>query len=202
MKLLFADTKQRQEIFRELFQTKYYQALQNRIKSDAKNVYGACMDAKKSISQYISEIQCEASSIYAPQVELAKADRLSIEKVMELLGFLIDSDEAKESGLQRRLNAMDRLLTYTNEKIGKAQNAEQLRKRKEELLQTAEANKEAEDKARESLKLREADTEKIQELKEKAAEAERELPKYDDYEFFVRACGCREKGTQFLSGIP
>ena len=182
MKLLFADTKQRQEIFRELFQTKYYQALQNRIKSDAKNVYGACMDAKKSISQYISEIQCEASSIYAPQVELAKADRLSIEKVMELLGFLIDSDEAKESGLQRRLNAMDRLLTYTNEKIGKAQNAEQLRKRKEELLQTAEANKEAEDKARESLKLREADTEKIQELKEKAAEAERELPKYDDYE--------------------
>lgn len=182
MKLLFADTKQRQEIFRELFQTKYYQALQNRIKSDAKNVYGACMDAKKSISQYISEIQCEPSSIYSPQVELAKSDRLSIEKVMELLGFLIDSDEAKESGLQRRLNAMDRLLTYTNEKIGKAQNAEQLRKRKVDLLQTAESNREAEDKARESLKLREADKEKIQELKEKAADAERELPKYDDYE--------------------
>lgn len=182
MKLLFADTKQRQEIFRELFQTKYYQALQNRIKTDAKNVYGACMDAKKSISQYISEIQCEASGIYAPQVELAKADRLSIEKVMELLGFLIDSDEAKESGLQRRLNAMDRLLTYTNEKIGKAQNAEQIKKRKEDLLKTAEINREAEGKARESLKLREADKEKIQELKEKAADAEREIPKYDGYE--------------------
>lgn len=182
MKLLFADTKQRQEIFRELFRTKYYQALQNRIKSDTKNVYGACMDAKKSIHQYIADIRCEESSIYAPQVEQAKADKMSVEKVIELLGFLTEADEKNEKEAQRRLNALDRLLTYTNEKIGKARNAEQLKERMEDLSQKLETFKKAEEQAKEELDGKEPEKEKIKELKEKAAELERELPKYSIYD--------------------
>lgn len=198
MRLLFADTKQRQEIFRELFQTKYYQALQNRIKSDTKNVYGACMDAKKSIHQYIADIRCEESSIYFPQVEEAKVDKMSIEKVLELLGFLTEADEKNEKEAQRRLNALDRLLTYINEKIGKARNVEQIKERMEDLSQKLETLKKSEGQAKEELDGKEPEKEKIRELKEKAAELERELPKYSTYDALCHeADGAKKELSSF-----
>ena len=198
MRLLFADTKQRQEIFRELFQTKYYQALQNRIKSDTKNVYGACMDAKKSSHQYIADIRCEESSIYFPQVEEAKVDKMSIEKVLELLGFLTEADEKNEKEAQRRLNALDRLLTYINEKIGKARNVEQIKERMEDLSQKLETLKKSEGQAKEELDGKEPEKEKIRELKEKAAELERELPKYSTYDALCHeADGAKKELSSF-----
>ena len=199
MRLLFADTKQRQEIFRELFRTKYYQTLQNRIKSDTKNVYGACMDAKKSIHQYIADIRCEESSIYAPQVEQAKADKMSIEKVMELLGLLTEADEKNEKASQRRMNALDRLLTYINEKIGKTRNAEQLKERMEDLSQKLETFKKEEEQAKEELDGKEPEKEKIKELKEKAAELDRELPKYSMYDALCREADDAKKELSSLS---
>lgn len=182
MQLLLADTKQRQEIFRELFQTKFYQLLQNRLKSDSKNVYGACMDAKKSIEQYIADIRCEESSIYHPQLETAKAGKLSIEKVIELLGYIIEADEKDENASKDRLADLDDRTASVNEKIGTARTAAQIKSKKEKLQEQEVKLIIAEADAKEKLKDEDAEKDKIESLKKAADDQERELPKYEVYE--------------------
>lgn len=182
MQLLLADTKQRQEIFRELFQTKFYQLIQNRLKSDSKNVYGACMDAKKSIEQYIADIRCEESSIYHPQLETAKAGKLSIEKVIELLGYIIEADEKDENASKDRLADLDDRAASVNEKIGTARTAAQIKSKKEKLQEQESKLITAEADAKEKLKDEDAEKDKIASLKKAADDQERELPKYEAYE--------------------
>ena len=182
MQLLLSDTKQRQEIFRELFQTKFYQLIQNRLKSDSKNVYGACMDAKKSIEQYIADIRCEESSIYHPQLETAKAGKLSIEKVIELLGYIIEADEKDENASKDRLADLDDRTASVNEKIGTARTAAQIKSKKEKLQEQESKLITAEADAKEKLKDEDAEKDKIASLKKAADDQERELPKYEAYE--------------------
>lgn len=182
MQLLLADTKQRQEIFRELFQTKFYQLIQNRLKSDSKNVYGACMDAKKSIEQYIADIRCEESSIYHPQLETAKAGKLSIEKVIELLGYIIEADEKDENASKDRLADLDERTASVNEKIGTARTAAQIKSKKEKLQEQESKLVIAEAEAKDKLKDEEAEKDKISALKKAVDDQERELPKYEAYE--------------------
>lgn len=182
MQLLLADTKQRQEIFRELFQTKFYQLIQNRLKSDSKNVYGACMDAKKSIEQYIADIRCEESSIYHPQLETAKAGKLSIEKVIELLGYIIEADEKDENASKDRLADLDERTASVNEKIGTARTAAQIKSKKEKLQEQESKLVTAEAEAKDKLKDEEAEKDKISALKKAVDDQERELPKYETYE--------------------
>ena len=182
MQLLLADTKQRQEIFRELFQTKFYQLIQNRLKSDSKNVYGACMDAKKSIEQYIADIRCEESSIYHPQLETAKAGKLSIEKVIELLGYIIEADEKDENASKDRLADLDERTASVNEKIGTARTAAQIKSKKEKLQEQESKLVIAEAEAKDKLKDEEAEKDKISALKKAVDDQERELPKYETYE--------------------
>lgn len=182
MQLLLADTKQRQEIFRELFQTKFYQLIQNRLKSDSKNVYGACMDAKKSIEQYIADIRCEESSIYHPQLETAKAGKLSVEKVIELLGYIIEADEKDENASKDRLADLDERTASVNEKIGTARTAAQIKSKKEKLQEQESKLVTAEAEAKDKLKDEEAEKDKITALKKAVDDQERELPKYEAYE--------------------
>ena len=182
MQLLLADTKQRQEIFRELFQTKFYQLVQNRLKSDSKNVYGACMDAKKSIEQYIADIRCEESSIYHPQLEMAKAGKLSVEKVIELLGYIIEADEKDENASKDRLADLDERTASVNEKIGTARTAAQIKSKKEKLQEQESKLVIAEAEAKDKLKDEEAEKDKISALKKAVDDQERELPKYEAYE--------------------
>ena len=182
MQLLLADTKQRQEIFRELFQTKFYQLIQNRLKSDSKNVYGACMDAKKSIEQYIADIRCEEFSIYHPQLETAKAGKLSVEKVIELLGYIIEADEKDENASKDRLADLDERTASVNEKIGTARTAAQIKSKKEKLQEQESKLVTAEAEAKDKLKDEEAEKDKITALKKAVDDQERELPKYETYE--------------------
>ena len=59
LKLLLADTKERQGIFREIFKTGYYQTLQDRLKAESGKLADQCTAARNSVSQYISGILCD-----------------------------------------------------------------------------------------------------------------------------------------------
>ena len=59
LKLLIASTKERQEIFRQIFQTKNFETLQYRLKSESAALSNQYQDIQKSIEQYIDGIVCE-----------------------------------------------------------------------------------------------------------------------------------------------
>ena len=60
LKLLLADTKSRQEIFREIFHTRFYMAFQERLKQETAQLQRACEAARSSLTQYLHGAVCPA----------------------------------------------------------------------------------------------------------------------------------------------
>ena len=75
MKLLMASTKQRTEIFREIFHTKLYQSWQDRLKTESKALHDAYDDSVKSIMQYTDGILCKPESDSSYTIENMKSQQ-------------------------------------------------------------------------------------------------------------------------------
>jgi len=102
-KLLQADTKARQEIFRDIFGTERYVVLQNQLKERANEVYALRKQATQSVEQYISGILCGEDSLLALDVNRAKDGALPMAELMELFEKLEAEDEAANEALAVRL---------------------------------------------------------------------------------------------------
>ena len=94
LKLLLADTKDRQAIFRSIFNTHLYVQLQNRLKDDANGVWVQWKDAGQSICQYMEGIVCGADSAHLDETAKAKAGELPTSEVLSLLETLLEEDNS------------------------------------------------------------------------------------------------------------
>lgn len=122
-KLLLADTKQRQEIFRKLFKTSYYQKLQNELDIKRKEIYDIVEDGKKSVNQYIRDISVDENDVLALEVFKAKNGELTTEDIIELIDKIIKQDKALKDKTDEDLANINKELERINEGIGAAQAA-------------------------------------------------------------------------------
>ncbi len=76
LKLLLADTRSRQEIFREIFHTRYYMVFQEKMKSESGKLQRDCEAARASVQQYIGGIVCREDDLCGPRLEKAQAGEL------------------------------------------------------------------------------------------------------------------------------
>ena len=106
-KLLQADTKKRQEIFRDIFKTKLYVTLQDRLKNLAADVRKQGDLTLRSIQQYISGIDCPQDSPFAENARQALAGELPLPEVMELLDNLLEADHTAQQKLEQDLNQIN-----------------------------------------------------------------------------------------------
>ena len=83
LKLLLAETKERQKIFRNIFHTNLYVQLQEQLSKQAGKVKYQWEDVRDSIRQYMDGILWEETSRYAQQADLAKSGELPVAEVME-----------------------------------------------------------------------------------------------------------------------
>ena len=179
LKLLLADTKDRQEIFRELFRTQLYQTLQYRLEDKRKDIYGQVQDGRKSVNQYIKGIQVDPDDVLSIEVEKAKKEELTSEAVIELLDKLTDQDSALKDKLDGELKKINDDLEAVNQKIGVAQEVEKAKRAKadaEEKLKNEEPKLEQRQKEHDQAKtalIGKAGIEK------EATTIENELPGYD-----------------------
>lgn len=193
LKLLLADTKERQEIFRKLFKTECYQTLQNQLEAERKKSYVACEDARKSVKQYISGIVCRSDDQLVLEADKARTGEMVIDDVMELIEKLLSGDLARKDAARQQIEGLDKTLSEVNENIGKAK---QLEKAVADL-EKARAELEKELPREEGFKKAFEDAEK--ELPKKddysrlKAQIEAELPRYREYEEILLATGKLEK---------
>ena len=103
LKLLLADTKERQKIFRNIFHTNLYVELQDRLSKQANAVKYQWEDVRKSIRQYVEAILCQEDSAYADQVQQAKAETLPVEEVLTLLENILEEDQSSQKDLEQSL---------------------------------------------------------------------------------------------------
>ena len=110
LKLLLAGTKERQAIFRQIFETKYYQIFQEKLKKETADLDRECSDRKKSIKQYLSGIKCDETSPVFSEIMKAKEGQLPTDKAIDLLNEMILEDKDAQEILTDRIGkTKDRL---------------------------------------------------------------------------------------------
>lgn len=121
-RLLSGKTEDRGTIFREIFGTRPYQQFQEKLKDQAKALYGQYADTRKSIGQYTDGvIPGEERADLA--IRWKEAQKGSLEVMLELLEQMITADMEEEHAADGRMKAIREEMSALGLKLGKAQSA-------------------------------------------------------------------------------
>ena len=120
-RLLQADTKERQKIFRDIFGTGLFVTLQNQLKDKAAEVREKRDQAARSIQQYISGMVCDPESALAADVKTARSGEMPFVDVMELFDRLLQEDRDTETTLDARLGETEKALEIISAQLTRAQ---------------------------------------------------------------------------------
>ncbi len=185
LKLLFAGTKERQDIFREIFQTKYYQDLQIQLKKEASDLNQQCEMARAQVKQYMGEIVCEREHELWETVENMADGGYPVNEVVEIVDKLLIEDKQAAEECDRQWDDIQKELESINVAIGKAETFEATGKEKEnksrQLAELSPAIKVLEETLA-SLRQEEEEQEK---KKEEVVLIERELPRYAEHQLLI-----------------
>ncbi|MDO4515887.1 MAG: SMC family ATPase [Bacillota bacterium] len=177
-KLLLADTKSRQEIFREIFQTRYYMVLQERMKSEAGKLQKDCEAARASVQQYIGGVLCREEDDLFPRLRQAQEGDLPFQETVALIETLIRQDQAADARCQGELDRLDRELNEVTALLGKAEELEKTRKTLAETQARGETQRLRVETDRERLAAEQAKIPRREALAREKAALETELPRY------------------------
>lgn len=127
LKLLVATTKQRQEIFRQIFRTAPFEALQTRLKADAAEQKKQYDEAMRSIAQYIEGILCAPDDVLSIEVRKAKKGEITTAQTVEVLSQIIEKDAAQLSVEEAARDAVEREISAVDKALGEAKQVSRAR---------------------------------------------------------------------------
>ena len=120
-KILLDKTENRKEIFRQIFKTHKFEAIQEQIKNETNALYSKFKVAKQNLIAYTNGIVCDENSERFAVVEKAKNDELLASEIIDLLTLLIKDDEELNAQLVGQLEALEENLNKVNSAISKAE---------------------------------------------------------------------------------
>lgn len=137
-KLLMANTKERETIFRDIFCTGNYKRLQDRIKDEFLSKYKEYDALSQRILQYMENVQCREDSRYFEELEKIREQKQAArqEEFCALLKDILDEESKELKEYEKEQNQLNKKLTAVNERIGIAAN---LRKAARELEKVEQA---------------------------------------------------------------
>ncbi len=120
MKLLLADTKTRQSIFRDLFKTGPYQKVQAQMAADLKAVEDEYERTCGDIKIYIDSIDADEDSERYAEVKKAKAGEMPTAEILVLLKEMLEQDEMFKNETDRKLADVNETLNSVNIELDRA----------------------------------------------------------------------------------
>ena len=181
-KLITASTKERQEIFRELFQTKNYNTLQFKLDDEAKKSKIECINLRNSIDQYIKGIACYREDPLFHEVTLATENKRALEQVLSLLETLLKQDETKEKCSKEILDTLQKALSENEIQASKASEWQKILKELQAVKDQLLENTSLCEKAKETFERQKAQHPLQDELSRRILTTQTELPRYDALE--------------------
>ncbi|MCM1253587.1 MAG: SMC family ATPase [Clostridium sp.] len=134
LRLLYAKTEERSKIFREIFHTKAYQALQERLKSESGKLRAEYESVRLSIAQYIDGVLTTEDEFGAAMEEVRQNQKvMTPAEIAELIRVQTEKEEKEAACLQEQIDEADKELEKINQIIGRIN---EQKKRKEELEYT------------------------------------------------------------------
>ncbi len=193
LKLLHADTGERQKIFRDIFKTGYYLTLQNRLKNESATLSSSYEKVKHSVEQYIGDIRCDEDDVLSIEVQKAKNGEMMTSDVVELLDQLLQKDGEILSKTNEQLNAVEKEIEKVNVIINRGENRRKSLEEQQKLKREYEEKNLLISKLDEKLKQLKSQNESFEEKKKLVAEVEAQ---FDEYE----SLGERRKRKKELIG--
>ena len=139
LKLLFADTNERSEIFRKIFETNIFHNISDKLRIRANQAKSILDDKKLELDIHIKNIQWEIEPI----------ESLEVFELLEILNNLIENDKSKEIEYKKEKNECQKILDNvkkeldTSEYINKSIDELELNKMKfEKMLEFKQKNEE------------------------------------------------------------
>ena len=198
LKLLLADTKERQEIFRKLFETEHYKALQMQILSDAKRLFVEKEDARKAIEHYVQSTTADPLSPLSLELAQAHKGAMLTADVLSLLERIIADDEMRREQLETEINeasaALEKISGHLTA-IGAYQKLQSDRSRTKVQLEEAEPKLDVLQKHYEAEQAREPER---KELERRITVLTEMLPQYAELGTLLQAQATREKELEKL----
>lgn len=151
LKLLLADTKARQEIFREIFQTRYYMVFQERLKGKAGELQRDCDALRASVQQYIAGVACPEDHPLWDALERARTGAMSFQETLELIQALICGDQTAYEESRAVLDRLDKEQETVTAKLAKAEEAEKTRRQLSQAVERREMEQAAMEEAQSRL---------------------------------------------------
>lgn len=189
LRLLFAKTEERSQIFRELFHTRAYGTLQDILKKEAAQLQAQCEEDNRSIGQYREGI------LWEPDQEPGEEEIRMTEDLLQILAQTIRQQKIKLDTLDREISDFDRAIEADNQVIGKAETQKKLRKELENAQEEIRCGEPLLVSLQETLGGLEGQRQQMEELRRNVQREEEGLPVYEELE---NLCREQAKGSQTL----
>ncbi len=203
MKLLLSTTDERKKIFRKIFKTDKFGALQDELKRRASEIEKQCGDSENAACTMVAQLQCGEESAQAQNLEQAK-NLAAARQVADWQGVcstvesVIAEDEESQEKMKAELSGFEGRLAAMDKELGQAQNIERTRSALkkaaedfEKILPTLAPLKEA--KVAAEAKQPERDS-----LQERITTLRNSLPEYDQLELRRADVAKKEKDANGL----
>lgn len=106
-RLLQADTRQRQAIFRDIFGTGLFLTLQNHLKEHASEVWSQREQSARSMAQYLHGLDFPPDTPLAVDAAKARDGQMPTDQVLHLLEDLLQNDRAQQASLDEQQAQLD-----------------------------------------------------------------------------------------------
>ncbi|MDE6846765.1 MAG: SMC family ATPase [Lachnospiraceae bacterium] len=133
LRLLYAKTEERSNIFREIFHTRAYALLQDKLKSESGALRTKCEEYAKSIEQYRDGILWEEE--YEPEPDQI----LTTEQLLDELNAVMARQNRKMEEMRLKMQAANDALEQINRKIGVSQTRKRLQDELDRTLKAIES---------------------------------------------------------------
>ncbi len=132
MKVLLSSTDERKKIFRKIFKTDKFNALQDELKKRANEMDRQCSDSESTACTMITQIQCGENSAQAET--LVQAKNLAAQRqvadwqgVCDMTQAILDEDSLSLKNIQAKLEESAKKLADMDKELGRAQNIQKTR---------------------------------------------------------------------------
>lgn len=178
MKLLLADTKDRQSIFRQLFKTDYYRSFQESLGREARRMEQQCERLESSVWQAARNLVCAPDSALAESVMQARERALAPAELSALVQSLCAEDERLYEEGKREKQEAEEQLEHCKAELQQARSADSLRAAREEKQAQLEQKQHLLSQAMQQLDA--FDEQTLKKLQEQSAALRAQMPLYEE----------------------
>ena len=180
LRLLLADTKDRQAHFRQIFRTGVYQTFQEELKQAAAGVEEERRQNRKQMDLLLGNILCGEEEPLEVEIRRAKAGEMLPTDVLAMLDTLIEKEEQSYEKAVSRVRAAEEQSEKLTGKIARAEESERTRLEKETAGKLLAAKQQELEPLRGTMETAKNRLPQAEELAREAARIEAELPVYEE----------------------